>query len=389
VIRYLNRITPKTNLILIASHTDIEDQAVALLRSLLSDKSNSYAVVLLVTGSIEDATRKLRLLVGEEAAQIRLVSRQSLAGMWAFLRARAVMFTHGLYGSATPPPGQVVINLWHGMPLKRIWSGEGIDRPPNSSYLLSTSQLFTAQLSELSGMPMGRIPITGLPRNDLFFSARAPVQDFSSWVHRDVQRVVFFLPTYRRATRGYQSADGSEEIAPVLMSHHDEKFFKHVLRETSTRVLVKPHPLSPHYGRIDLSDNNFWIISDSWLHDHGLMLYEALGATDGLISDVSSVVVDYLCTHKPCIIYFPDYELYGNTRRFTLEPLEEYLPSRICLNVEELCEEIRSTDTKVSPARMGQSELAAMLNPQSAPSASTATLELLTAELKALGHPMK
>jgi CDP-glycerol glycerophosphotransferase (TagB/SpsB family) len=173
------------------------------------------------------------------------------------------------------------------------------------------------------------------------------------------------------------------------MSHHDEKFFKHVLRETSTRVLVKPHPLSPHYGRIDLSDNNFWIISDSWLHDHGLMLYEALGATDGLISDVSSVVVDYLCTHKPCIIYFPDYELYGNTRRFTLEPLEEYLPSRICLNVEELCEEIRSTDTKVSPARMGQSELAAMLNPQSAPSASTATLELLTAELKALGHPMK
>jgi len=380
VINFANRIIPKTQLIAIHTYPDIEDQVVALLRTSAAEESRPYRVVLLVA-SPHDARRKLEVLVGANLDGVKVVRKTSVAGVWAYLRARGVLFTHGLFGSPTPPPNQVVINLWHGMPLKRIWSGVPGDQVPGCSYLLCTSDLFAGKLSELTKLPIARTPVTGLPRNDLFFSTRPAVQAFGALARRDVQRVLFFMPTYRRSTSGFRSEDGSEEHSPLLMTDAEMEQFKQALRETGTRVLVKPHPLSPHYGRIDLSDDNIWIITDGWLHEHGVMLYEALGAVDGLISDVSSVVVDHLCTRKPCIIYFPDYELYGKTRQFMLEPLEDYLPGPVCSTVAELCEDIRRVAISADARRARSAELASRLNPQSAPSASSAVLDLIGAEL--------
>jgi CDP-glycerol glycerophosphotransferase (TagB/SpsB family) len=384
LIHCANFVIPKSRLLVISCYPDIEDQVVAILRALTPEKFAAYNVVLLVTDSTEDARRKLQRLVGINAARVRVVPKFSVAGIWAYIRARVVLFTHGLYGSASSPANQVVVNLWHGMPLKRIWSGAVNDQPPQCDYMLSTSDFFSVKLSELSGLPIARIPATGLPRNDLFFSTQPAVRAFDTLVHADAQRVLFFLPTFRRSTAGFQSKDGGEEASPLLMSDHEEALFKQTLQETGTRILVKPHPLSPHYGRVDQSDDNIWIISDAWLHDHGLMLYEALGATDGLISDVSSVIVDHLCAQKPCITYFPDFELYGSTRRFMLEPLEDYLPGPVCRTVDDLCDEIRKIGSGDDAARARRAELTPLLNPQAGPTACDATLDLLAAEIQSL-----
>jgi CDP-glycerol glycerophosphotransferase (TagB/SpsB family) len=387
LIHLANRIIPKSRVLVISAYPDIEDQVVALLRSFDRSPLDSYRVVLLVTGPPAEARQRLDVLVGKNSARVQIHRKFSIAAIWTFLRARVVLFTHGLYGSMTPPSNQVVINLWHGMPLKRIWTGAALDEPPKSTFLLSTSELFSKILSELADIPIERTPATGLPRNDLLFSTRPAVQSFNDAIHADVQRVAFFLPTYRRSTAGFQSLDGGEEATPLLMNDGEKEMFSRALRDTGTRVLVKPHPLSPHYGTVDTSDDNIWIISDSWLQDQGVMLYEALGATDALISDVSSVVVDHLCTGKPSIIFFPDYELYGKTRRFMLEPLTDYLPGPVCSDVAQLCDALRSIDAPDPSSRRRRADLAALLNPQSAPTACTAVFDLLAVDAPSSRRP--
>ena len=41
-------------------------------------------------------------------------ARRACAGSGAYLRAEAVFFTHGLYGSPRPSPRKPIVNLWHG-----------------------------------------------------------------------------------------------------------------------------------------------------------------------------------------------------------------------------------------------------------------------------------
>jgi CDP-glycerol glycerophosphotransferase (TagB/SpsB family) len=65
-------------------------------------------------------------------------------------------------------------------------------------------------------------------------------------------------------------------------------------------------------------------------------LYELLAESDLLVTDVSSVYVDFLVTQKPQIFYFPDMARYEETRGLLLNPLQDYTPGPITQNFDEL-----------------------------------------------------
>ncbi len=60
-----------------------------------------------------------------------------------------------------------------------------------------------------------------------------------------------------------------------------------------------------------------------------------------LISDISSIVFDFLLLDKPIIHYFPDKKEYLKGTRDTYFDLEEIKVSPLCENVKELCENIK------------------------------------------------
>ena len=55
-----------------------------------------------------------------------------------------------------------------------------------------------------------------------------------------------------------------------------------------------------------------------------------------MVTDVSSVYVDFLITGRPQILYFPDMERYEKTRGLLVHPLKDYAPGPIAQNVSEL-----------------------------------------------------
>ncbi len=309
---------------------------VAVLRWLRDEPSRSISVTYLVSGDIEQSASRMRLLVGAFTDEIEFLNKFSLLAMWRYCRSRYVFFTHGLYGFMPLPKQQCVVNLWHGMPLKRVWGDLRGSYVPQCTWLLSTSKMFSNVQAAASGFSKAKIPAIGLPRNDLLFSQTKAVDAYEAAVREGVEQVLVFLPTYRKSTTGFVTQDGEESGSALAMSVEEVETLGTWLRRNNVRLLVKPHPMSVTYGTSRKIDERIWLISDKWLHDQGLTLYEALGRSDALITDISSVYVDYLSLRRPVIFFFPDFEKYRETRRFQLEPIEEWLVGPLCRNLSEL-----------------------------------------------------
>ena len=67
-------------------------------------------------------------------------------------------------------------------------------------------------------------------------------------------------------------------------------------------------------------------IQESDLEMAGIQLYELLGQTDALMTDYSSVAVDYMLCDKPIAFLLEDYEAYRKNRGFVFEDPLQYMP---------------------------------------------------------------
>ena len=114
----------------------------------------------------------------------------------------------------------------------------------------------------------------------------------------------------------------------------DPEEFNSFLAARNTIAVVKPHPMAANGKPGTFS--NLLIVDDAWLRERRVSLYEFLGATDLLISDISSVVIDYLLLDRPIIHAFADLQEYESSRGFTVEPIADYFAGPVARNAREL-----------------------------------------------------
>ncbi|MEN6292486.1 MAG: CDP-glycerol glycerophosphotransferase family protein [Methanobacterium sp.] len=65
-------------------------------------------------------------------------------------------------------------------------------------------------------------------------------------------------------------------------------------------------------------------------------LYNLLGESDALITDYSSVYIDYLLLDKPIGFMYDDLEEYRKARGFIFEPITDYMPGMKMSNLDQL-----------------------------------------------------
>lgn len=246
--------------------------------------------------------------------QADIVPVRSAKGVWRYLRAREVYFTHGLYGSPKPGRNQTVVNLWHGMPLKRI-DRHGPAGPPRFSFTIASSEDFADILAGSFNVPKEDVEVIGLPRNDILVDPAVPdgrliLQEFN------VSKYVLMLPTFRSTTLGPLWVDGSD--AALHVGSKQLQLLGRVLSRNGVLLLVKPHPLAPTGSMNSWRGPSISVIDQSWLDARGLTIYGVLGGASALITDYSSVAVDFLVTGRPCILYQPDAADYEARRGLTV-----------------------------------------------------------------------
>lgn len=246
----------------------------------------------------------------------KIVKKNSLKGSLYIFLSKKIYYTHGLFSffKLLPENRQLVINLWHGMPLKNIGYLDGKKNVPQAHYLLSTSKSFQVIMAEAFGMDLSRVKITGLPRNDLLSQNGFKHPELESLIVK-YRKVHVWLPTYRSSGVGDIRKDGSsssifgiDDFCPTKLNE--------LLIERNELVILKPHPMALIDKALPKA-SNILFINEDWLHTMSLTLYELLSISDSLWTDYSSVAVDYLLLRRKIILIMSDIEAYKSTRGFT------------------------------------------------------------------------
>jgi CDP-glycerol glycerophosphotransferase len=330
LIQILSQVLPKDrSSVLVYGLTPSDDGVLAVQAALIE---RGYSPVRLVDPGFNPRTAQPGL---------SYVPKHSLRGAWALARAFTVFTSHALYRGLALGRRQRLVLLWHGEVVKPVGRLDG-DRPVPADLAPVCSQLGQAyRVAEFDLRP-DQIPIVGAPRNDRLLSADfAQVRSRLGW---PLERPTWlWLPTYRQSVRGGLRSDTEPSPSGLPFTAESLARLDGLLTERGIEVVIKPHPLAVQ--SIPDGYRSLTILTQDALDQSTVSLYEYLAAADGLITDVSSVWIDFLLRDRPMIFAFPDLAQYRSNRGFNLEPYEDWVPGPVVSDVEALADHLaRSAD---------------------------------------------
>lgn len=308
-LRVLSALVPTRRQVLVSGFPETEGNAVEVARALLRRYDGRVVWLREPSGPHADLPDHPSLVV---------VDKAGLAGLWAYLRAEAVFYTHGLYGSPRPSARKPLVNLWHGDGPKRTRPEGDAGWLIPATWLVSGTRLFGELKAEAFEVPVERLLVTGNPRTDALWRAPSAEALASLGITGDF---VLWMPTYR-ATR----SDGvvkawSDGGAPVGLD--EVRPLLDALGERGVQLVVKPHPLDAEERR----GPGVVTVTNDDLARVGLEPYALLGASAGLVTDYSSVWVDYLLLDRPLAFLVPDREAYS--RGLAPADVLDWLPGEV------------------------------------------------------------
>lgn len=258
-------------------------------------------------------------------------SGMTFAALKETATSKYVFFTHGspMSDFGITREGQMVINLWHGCGYKDIQkSGTSwIEKNP-CDYSLVPGKIFIKTKSRFWGCEEEKILPVGYPRYDLFYEESHNAQLYVSKLRGTAEKLVVWMPTFRK-TKGGQFPESKIKGYFELPLLSDEKQLNELNNECKQQnivICVKRHPSQIVYECEKNKYSHIEFINNDDLREHGVDLYAFLKYTDALISDYSSVAIDYLLLEKPIAFSLDDYQEYKNTRGFVFEKPLDYMP---------------------------------------------------------------
>lgn len=327
----LGNIIPKhADYIILSTYPDFDDTFQALQNAIKA--SNKKLIVL---------TRRTHVPpLGACDHRTMVFRAKSFRGLWYYHRAKTIIFTHGLFSRWAPSRLQIVINIWHGTPIKNIGllDNKCPKDIPKSHYVLAESMAYQQIMASAFGVELRHVLVATHPRIDMLYSQKiASVRQ-----ENPKKKIVAWLPTYRRSITGDVREDGSPD-KDILSGHLDTQRLDRILEENNAICFVKPHPMAVYSQGLFSNSTRVFLLENSKLAAESLTTYEFLANADLLITDLSSVYFDFRLTGKPTIVFFPDRAEYASSRGF-VRPLEEVLANGFVEDFEDFIGEL---DTKL------------------------------------------
>jgi CDP-glycerol glycerophosphotransferase (TagB/SpsB family) len=249
--------------------------------------------------------------------------------------------------------GSKIIQLWHGKGMKKTGYDSAYGTKSRSAFLqpgffaplhrlVAASPYTTSLMQTTFGVSKDQILKTGLPRDDILFHSIEGAEIDShhklgelikTLRSQNTARILLYAPTFR--------PDGSNPLLSLDMQR-----LEMVLEEKKYHLILSLHPkfARKEHTRSAASKHISYI-------DSGWDIYPYLKNIDVLITDYSSLYVDFLLLDRPMIFYTYDYEKY----RTEMGLHEDYLaltpgqhPSTLDALLSAITEEDEYTDKRAS-----------------------------------------
>jgi len=321
-----NRFIATKNIYCFTSYPDCSDNAWSFFKY-LKDNNRTKATLVWLVQDIKRSRKIVTSSIGpNNNSEILVLQKKSLLGFWFFLRARHVFFTHGHYAFVKSTGTNKLVNLWHGMPIKAI--GLLDNKSPKdisaTDILIATSDFYVELMANAFNLRLEKVIKSGQPRCDELFSIPSLTDRLYERFSERKSAIVLWLPTYWMSSEGEIRNDGSRTV-----DEYEDNFLSQ-LRDmdaaaygSNIEIVVKLHPM-------DVLNNRAWPTYESLVVFSGkddffdeVSLYSLLAASSGLITDVSSVAIDYLLTGKPLYLVWPEEE-YTRRLLFDVKQIEPF-----------------------------------------------------------------
>ena len=248
-------------------------------------------------------------------------------GFFYFLTSKYFFYSFGKY-PIKPAPNQMVVNLWHGMPLKKIGNLEvGMEKIDYNFFtkLVSSSELFTPIMKAAFNAKDEQMLLVGNIRNDELFKEKK-------------KKKIIWMPTYRNSKNYHDSQDA------IIFSLDDTEFSKvnKLLLEYEYHLYIKLHPLEESHFKFKNNYSNIHMLSEETISQHYGTLYKFLGTTSALITDYASVFLDYYLLNRPVAFTINDYEEYKEKRGFVFDDVKSLMVGPTVSNFDDLLEFLNS-----------------------------------------------
>lgn len=313
----INKLTAKdSRMIFFYSNLGFRDNVKALYDYLIEEKFNMGYKIVVSINDFQDY---------KENAPENVTFVNNKEGIRYFMKSKYAFYSFGKY-PIKPSKKQMVVNLWHGMPLKRIGNMEpGLEKIDYNFFtkIVSTSELFNPILMKSFSCTQEQVMITGQPRNDEMFKADK-ITDCA--IRRGADKVILWLPTYRNKEKSFPTPVLSEQQADIL---------NEILKVKNTRLVIKIHPLQQMTGKLK-KYSYIEFVTQEQLNKSGMTVYTLLRVADALITDYSSVYFDYMMLDRPIAFTVDDIEEYAKTRGFVFENPYEYMPGLKILTFDDI-----------------------------------------------------
>ena len=228
------------------------------------------------------------------------------------LKAKTVVMTHGTSDMPYVYLGKKtnVIQTWHGTPVKKLGILDSSNKDANIKKFLKESERYTAFISSSKatswalaacfGMDARKIYVTGQPRNDILFKENDRDKILNA-LYPDIppyDHIILYAPTWRE----------KENARFFPFDDIDWQFFESFLEKNKIVIFLRGH----------INDNIDYIKDSSRIlcmnQDKVEDVQDVLNIFDLLITDYSSIYIDFLLLNRP-IIYIPyDLKDYEKTR---------------------------------------------------------------------------
>ena len=263
-------------------------------------------------------------------------------GLFSFFRSKYCYYCFGKY-PVKPPKNQLVFNLWHGMPLKRIGNMvSGCEKTDYNYFTLtiSTSEFFREIIKQSFNARDDQIIICGQPRTDQMLAEISPEEEMHTKAElvgydNRFSKMILWLPTFRE--------DSGNEL-DILPLNELEKL-NELLSDNGFCMLVKLHPLSTANINSLRGFECISFIDNPRLEEAHVGFYSLLAMSAALITDYSSVFFDYLLLDRPIGFAIQDINDYKDERGFVFDDPVSQMPGELINNGKEFREFVKKVIT--------------------------------------------
>ncbi len=277
-------------------------------------------------------------------------------GIWFSLRASVHIIDQSFFDiNPWTSNGALCVNLWHGIPMKKVGKYVNNNRENHKSilqhakrlanifaypvawqtgrfFLLTTSRYTTNLLGKAFQVPKDKCIEAGYPRNDVFFCSWQR-EEAAHEVILQIQKikeegyvVIGYFPTFRDNGKDLFWGTNKEEERSKI-----ETFF------VKNKIYVV---MKDHYAKAGTDNKK---MSNHIILDSKEDIYGILPQLDLLVTDYSSVYYDFLLADRPVVLFQYDLQYYQEEDRGFMEGYENLLVPSRAFNVNDLLREIKNS----------------------------------------------